>query len=171
MRLKSRILMAAQNCQAALWDVKMKEELLVLCTVRCPVPGRMERSQPSQNSYCQSAALPLATCQGAGSGSSAGYSCSTNIINSPTCLVASSHPLPGAAWDQRPLDLVTHPSAWFQVKCRCFEPDVSGTVSHPEALNNLLTWGISGWDVGKQLTQRAQGFTLALLLTHCYRTG
>lgn len=76
-----------------------------------------------------------ATRQGAGSGSSSGYSCSTNIINSPTWLVASSHPLPEAAWDQRPLGLVTHLSTWFQVECRCFEPDVSGTVSHPEGLN------------------------------------
>ena len=38
-------------------------------------------------------------------------------------------------------------------------------------LNNPLTWGISGWDVGKQLTQRAQGFILPLLLTLCYGTG
>jgi len=46
MRLKIKMLMAAQNCQAAVWDVKMKEEQLALCTVSCPVPGRMERSQP-----------------------------------------------------------------------------------------------------------------------------
>lgn len=49
MRLKSRILKAVQNCQATLWDVKMKEELLVVCTVRCPVPGRMERFCPSHH--------------------------------------------------------------------------------------------------------------------------
>lgn len=46
MRLKGKILMAAQNCQTALWDVKMKKEQLALCTVSCPVLGRMERSQP-----------------------------------------------------------------------------------------------------------------------------
>lgn len=77
----------------------------------------------------------LAARQGAGSGSSSGYSCSTNIVNSPTCLVASSHPLPEAAWDQRPLGLVTHPSVWFPVNCRCFQPAVSGTASHPEGLS------------------------------------
>lgn len=77
----------------------------------------------------------LATHQGAGSGSGSGYSCSSNIINSPTWLVTSSHPLPGAAWDQCPLGLVTHPRAWFQVRHRCFELDVSGTVSNPEGLN------------------------------------
>lgn len=38
-------------------------------------------------------------------------------------------------------------------------------------VNNPLTWGMSGWDMGKQLTQTAQGLTLALLLTHCYGTG
>lgn len=47
MRLKSKILMAMKNCWAILWDVKMKEELLVVCTVRCPVPGRVERFCPS----------------------------------------------------------------------------------------------------------------------------
>lgn len=30
MRVRSKILMAVQNCQAALWDVKMKEEQLEL---------------------------------------------------------------------------------------------------------------------------------------------
>lgn len=59
MRLESKIVMAVQNCRAALWAVTVKEELLVLCTVRCPVPGRMERSQPSWHSYYRSAALPL----------------------------------------------------------------------------------------------------------------
>lgn len=49
MRLKSKIRMAVQNCQATLWDVKVKEELLVVCTVRCPVPGRMERFCPSHH--------------------------------------------------------------------------------------------------------------------------
>lgn len=53
----------------------------------------------------------LTTCQGAGSGSSSGYNCSTNIINSSTWLVASSHPLPGAAQEQHPLAWVTHLSA------------------------------------------------------------
>lgn len=77
----------------------------------------------------------LATRQGSGSGSGSGYSCSTNTINSPTWIVVSSHPLPGAAWDQRPLGLVTHPRAWFQVKCRCFEPAVSDRASQPEGLN------------------------------------
>lgn len=38
-------------------------------------------------------------------------------------------------------------------------------------VNNPLISGISGQDVSKQLTQRAQGFSLALLLTHCYGTG
>lgn len=38
-------------------------------------------------------------------------------------------------------------------------------------VNNPLMWGVSRWDVGKQLTQRTQGFTLALLLTRCYETG
>lgn len=59
MRLKSKILMAAQNCQAALRDTKMKEDLLVLRTVPCPVPGRPEGSPPPGHNYCQSAALPL----------------------------------------------------------------------------------------------------------------
>lgn len=139
MRLKSKILMAAQNCQAALRDVKMKEELLVLRTVPCPVPGRPERSPPPEHSYCQSSALPLQRplgeqARGASLGSSSGYSCSADTINSPTWLVVSSRLLPGAAWGQRPLGLVTHLSIWFLIKCRCFELAVSGTASHPEGL-------------------------------------
>lgn len=38
-------------------------------------------------------------------------------------------------------------------------------------VNNPLLLGISGWNVGRQLTQRAQEFILALLLTCCYGTG
>lgn len=57
MRLKSKILMAVQNCRATPWDVKMKEELLVLCTVRCPVPGRMERFCPSHPGIVTTKAL------------------------------------------------------------------------------------------------------------------
>lgn len=97
----------------------------------------------------------LATCQGAGSGSSSGYNCSTNIINSSTWLVASSHPLPGAAQEQYPLAWVTHLSAWFQVKCRCFEPDLSGTASHPEVW--WITHHIKNLQTGLWETAHAEG--------------
>lgn len=66
--------------------------------------------------------------------------------------------------------MVTHPGAWFQVKCRCFELGVRQSVSL-RRMEHHLTWSISRWDLGNQLKQRAQGLSLALLLTSCYRTG
>lgn len=66
--------------------------------------------------------------------------------------------------------MVTHPGAWFQVKCRCFETGVRQNVPL-RRMEHHLTWSISRWDLGNQLKQKAQGLSLALLLTSCYRTG